>query len=152
MNTEIVYDPLSELPENSQVILYDGICVFCNKAIMFIARNDRQRVFYYVHLQSDFAAKLIKSEQNQSKALASIFLYDGKNLYSSSTAVLKISKSLKWPYPILYGLMILPVFFRDWVYGIIAKNRYRWFGKYDECTIPDETLKERFLGNDLHVV
>lgn len=152
MNTKPAFLSIADIPPNAKVILYDGVCVFCNKAIRIIYRNDGNKVFYFAHLQSDMATQIIQSQNNQEQPINSIYLYDGTNLYSSSTAVLKIHKLLNWPFPILYVFILLPKFIRDWVYGLTAQNRYRWFGKYDECTIPNEGLKERFLGNNVHIV
>ena len=152
MNTKPAFLFAAEIPSNSMLIFYDGVCGFCNKAIEIIYRNDKNKVFYFAHLQSDIFHQIIQSNCGQTKPLNSIYLYDGVNLYSQSTAVLKTYKLLSWPFPILYGFILLPKFFRDWVYGVFAQNRYRWFGKYDQCSIPNKEMQERFLGNNVHVV
>jgi predicted DCC family thiol-disulfide oxidoreductase YuxK len=75
----------------------------------------------------------------------SIILIEGSNYYSRSTAVLKIARDLSGLYPLLYGLIIIPNFIRNWVYDFIARNRYSWFGKRDQCMMPTAALKKRFL-------
>ena len=75
----------------------------------------------------------------------SILLIDQDKMYVKSTAALKIAKHLSGGYPLLFGFIIVPNFIRNWVYDIIAKNRYNWFGKKDSCMVPTAELKNKFL-------
>ena len=75
----------------------------------------------------------------------SILLIDQDKIYAKSTAALKIARHLSGGYPLLYGFMIVPNFIRNWVYDIIAKNRYKWFGRTDSCMVPAPQLKDKFL-------
>jgi predicted DCC family thiol-disulfide oxidoreductase YuxK len=84
-------------------------------------------------------------EIDANKCDSVIYIYKDK-AFIKSTAALQIAKKLGGGWPLLYGLIIIPRFIRDWVYGFIAKNRYRWFGKKDSCMIPSPELKSRFLG------
>jgi predicted DCC family thiol-disulfide oxidoreductase YuxK len=96
-------------------------------------------------LQSDVGKELVSKFEIDTSKTDSIILIEGDNLYVKSTAALKISKHLSGGYPLLYGFMIVPNFIRNWVYDLIARNRYGWFGKKDSCMIPTPELKAKFL-------
>ena len=152
MNTKAPLNSIADLPSHAKVVFFDGACVFCNKAVQLIYRNDKKKTFYFAHLQSAVFNSILSLEGGDSQTSNSIYLSDGVSVYSHSTAVLKIAKELDWPFPILYGLVVLPRMVRDWFYRIIAANRYKWFGKYDQCATPNEGLQERFLGDYVHTV
>jgi len=102
-------------------------------------------VFRFAAIQSEEGQKLIKKHQIDTTKVDSILLLDGDNYDAKSTAALKIARHLKGGYPLLYGFMILPAFLRNWVYDIIARYRYNWFGKKESCMIPTPELKGKFL-------
>ena len=129
-----------------QIIFFDGVCNLCNNSINFIIDRDKNQVFRYAPLQSDFAKEqLIPKGANPDKLDSIILLKDGK-VYHKSSAALQIARNLSGAWSLLAGLMIFPKFIRDFVYDIIAKNRYKWFGKRDECRIPTPELKKLFVG------
>ncbi len=128
-----------------KIILFDGVCNLCNNAVVFIIKRDKKDVFRFAAIQSDEGEKLIKKHNIDTSKTDSIILIENDTYSVKSTAALKIAKHLKGGYPLLYGFIILPAFFRNWVYDIIAKNRYKWFGKKDNCMIPTPELKEKFL-------
>ena len=128
-----------------KTILFDGVCNLCNDSVIFIIRHDKKDVFRFTALQSD-AGKLIATKYGIDTSLIdSIILIDEDNYYVKSTAALKIAGQLSGAYPLLYGFMVIPGFIRNWVYDIIAKNRYKWFGKKESCMIPTPELKNKFL-------
>ena len=117
------------------IILYDGFCELCSKSIRFIIKNDSQRLFIYFPLQSDEGKELLK-QYNIEHVSDNTFVYieDGV-FYLRSTAALMVCKQikkLKW----LSVFLIIPVCFRDYVYRIVSKYRYKWFGKNEECYLP----------------
>jgi predicted DCC family thiol-disulfide oxidoreductase YuxK len=132
--------------ENKKIILFDGVCNLCNGSVVFIIKRDKKDVFRFAAIQSEEGQKLIEKYQIDTSKVDSILLLDGENYSAKSTAALKIARHLKGGYPLLYGFMILPAFFRNWVYDIIARNRYKWFGKKESCMIPTPELKEKFIG------
>jgi predicted DCC family thiol-disulfide oxidoreductase YuxK len=132
--------------DNKKIILFDGVCNLCNGSVVFIIKRDKKDVFRFAAIQSEEGQKLVKQYQIDTTKVDSILLLDGKNYYAKSTAALKIARHLKGGYPLLYGFMILPAFFRNWVYDIIARNRYKWFGKKESCMIPTPELKRKFIG------
>lgn len=131
--------------KQKKIILFDGVCNLCNGSVVFIIKRDNKDVFCFAAIQSDEGQKLIKELNIDTSKTDSIILIEEKKYSVKSTAALKIAKHLKGGYSLLYSFMILPTFFRNWVYDIIAKNRYKWFGKKESCMIPTPELKEKFL-------
>ena len=127
------------------IVLFDGVCNFCNSTVNFIIKRDKNSTFHFAHLQSEITKSLLEKYQLDGKGIDSIIYIENDKVYIKSTAVLMILRYLKMPYPLLYALIIIPPFIRNAAYDFIAKNRYRWFGKHDNCIVPTDELKERFL-------
>ncbi|MEQ9009057.1 MAG: DCC1-like thiol-disulfide oxidoreductase family protein [Ekhidna sp.] len=127
------------------IILFDGVCNLCNSSVQFIIERDKKELFLFASLQSRYAKENLPDEFSDETALQSIILKEGDEIKSKSSAVLTITKSLSGLWPLFYVLIVIPKFVRDWVYDIIAKNRYQWFGKKDQCMIPSPELKNRFI-------
>lgn len=131
---------------NYSIVFFDGVCNLCNASVKFIINRDPSGKFRFASLQSDFAEKkLPKSIGNSENDPASIVLLENDEIYRRSTAALRIARSLRGGWPALYMFIVVPAFLRDGIYNWIAKNRYRWFGKKDECMIPTQEMKDRFL-------
>ncbi|KAA1246391.1 thiol-disulfide oxidoreductase DCC family protein [Aquimarina sp. RZ0] len=129
-----------------KIILFDGVCNLCNGAINFIIKRDKNTVFRYASLQSEVGVKLAKELNIDTSKLDSILLIDPKvGYYHKSTAALHIAKQLSGGYPLFSVFLFFPKFLRDFVYDIIAKNRYKWFGKRESCVIPTPELKSLFI-------
>ena len=136
------------VPNGKMIILFDGVCNLCNGAINFIITHDKKDTFRYASLQSDIAQKLLQERNIDPATMDSIVLIDpGSAYYHKSTAVLQIAKRLSGLYPLLSLFLMLPNTMRDWIYDIIATNRYRWFGKKDQCMIPTPRLKALFIDS-----
>ncbi|MCR9181607.1 MAG: thiol-disulfide oxidoreductase DCC family protein [Flavobacteriaceae bacterium] len=133
------------MSSNKKTILFDGVCNLCNGSVVFIIKRDKKDVFRFAAIQSEEGRQLIQNYNIDTSKIDSILLLDGETYYTKSTAALKIARHLKGGYPLLYGFMILPRFLRNWVYDIIARNRYKWFGKKESCMIPTPELKAKFL-------
>jgi len=127
------------------IILFDGICNLCNSSVNFIIKNDAKEHFLFASLQSDAAKEILLHLPSNNLNLNSIVLIENGNFYEKSTAALRISKHLNGGYKALYAFIIVPKLIRDWVYNLIAKNRYKWFGKKEHCMIPTEELQYRFI-------
>lgn len=127
-----------------RVILFDGKCNLCNHSVQFIIRRDPKAQFKFASLHSDVGKQLLKrNSYNQSSD--SIIFIDNNKCYSASAAVLRICFYLKGYWKLFSIFLFVPTPVRDYVYRMIAKNRYRWFGKQDNCIIPSSKLKDRFL-------
>lgn len=127
------------------VIFFDGVCNLCNAAVQFILKHDKAAVFKLAALQSDAARQLLADQPVNAAASNSILLLEDGRVYSRSTAALRIAKRLSGAWRLLYVFIIVPAFFRDFLYDLVARNRYRVWGKQDSCMIPAPELQERFL-------
>jgi predicted DCC family thiol-disulfide oxidoreductase YuxK len=131
--------------EEKPVILFDGVCNFCNYWVNFAIRHDKKKKLRFAPLQGETAAKLLPAHHIKPTDISSVILIDKGKAYTQSSASIRICKHLDGGWKLFYGLMIIPKFIRDFFYNIIARNRYKWFGKKDSCMIPPPGWKERFL-------
>jgi predicted DCC family thiol-disulfide oxidoreductase YuxK len=127
------------------VILFDGVCNFCNGAVNFTIKRDKQKKIRFAALQSSAGRQLIQQYGLPADDMRSFLFIENGKVYSRSTAALKVCRYLKGLWPLCYGLIIVPAFIRNGIYDWIAKNRYKWFGEKDECMIPTPEIKGRFL-------
>ena len=135
-----------DLPENKKIILFDGVCNLCDKSVQFIIKHDKKDVFRFVALQSDLGKKIIKHIGIDTTKTDSIILYQpGMAYFYKAEAALKITKELGGIYIVLSLFSVLPNSLSNLVYDWIAKNRYKWYGKKDECMIPSPEMKAKFL-------
>jgi predicted DCC family thiol-disulfide oxidoreductase YuxK len=128
------------------IILFDGVCNLCNGAVQFVIKRDNKNRFLFASLQSQEGIEILKEYNLPSHKMNSFFLVDNGKVYERSTAALKVLNKLKGLWPLFYTFIIVPKFVRDGVYNWIAKNRYQWFGRKDECMIPTPELKAKFLN------
>lgn len=126
------------------IILFDGVCNLCNGAVQSIIKRDKKRVFRFASLQSGTGKKLLE-QYRIPPDYSSIILIEPEKAWYKSTAVLRIARKLPGAWPLLYVLVAIPRFIRDPVYNFVARNRYKWFGKQEECRQPAPQLKERFI-------
>lgn len=132
-------------PEKSLIVLFDGECNLCNRSVQFIIKRDKTAKIKLASLQSEIAKELIKKHLPISVEINSILLLEDGKLFFKSTAALKTAKHLDSLWPILFILIVIPGFVRDYFYDIIAKNRIKWFGKAASCWV-EKDYKERFLS------
>lgn len=123
------------------IVLFDGVCNLCNGAVQFIIARDKHQDFRFASLQSTFGQQY----QEQVGEVDSILLVEEGQVYQKSTAALRIARKLNGLWPMLFVFIIIPPFLRDFIYDIIARNRYRWFGKKESCWLPTPDLKALFL-------
>lgn len=128
-----------------KIILFDGVCNLCNSSVNFIIDHDKNDVFKFASLQSDAGQELLKKFDLSTKDFDSIIFVDNGKFYTKSSAVLRIVKDFPGLWKLLYASIIIPPFIRNFIYEIIANNRYKWFGKKDSCRIPTPELKSKFL-------
>ena len=131
---------------DQRIILFDGICNLCNNAVKFVLRRDRNSVFKFASLQSDVAKKLLRNTEVPDIDSGTFVLIENGAIYTRSTAALKVCKHLSGLWPLITVFWIVPRFIRDWVYNLISKNRYKWFGKRDTCMIPTPEVENKFLN------
>ena len=127
------------------IILFDGVCNLCNEAVNFVIKRDTGNVFKFTPLQEKQGVLLLKTHAVDTQKLDSIVLIENEKVYVKSSAALRIAKKMSNLWPLFFVLLIIPSFIRDGVYDFIAKNRYKWFGKKEQCMIPTQGLREKFL-------
>ncbi|MGC4100140.1 thiol-disulfide oxidoreductase DCC family protein [Ferruginibacter sp.] len=129
------------------LILFDGVCNFCNGAVNFVIKRDKKAQIQFAPIQSE-KGRLYTRQYNlpfdDMNMKSFMFIEDGK-VYSRSTAALRVCRYLSGLWPLCYGFIIVPRFIRDAVYNLVAKNRYKWFGVKDQCMIPSPDVRRRFL-------
>jgi predicted DCC family thiol-disulfide oxidoreductase YuxK len=131
--------------EQNPIILFDGVCNFCNYWVIFAIKRDRKKKLRFTTLQGLTASQLLPKYNIHPSSLSSAILIDKGKAFTQSSAAIRICRYLKGGWKLFYGLMIIPKFIRDAIYNIIARNRYKWFGKKETCMVPTPELKERFL-------
>jgi predicted DCC family thiol-disulfide oxidoreductase YuxK len=130
---------------NNGIILFDGVCNFCNNSINLVIRKDKRDYFRFAPLQSE-AGKILTQKFNiDTSKTDSVLLIENDTLYSKSTAALQIARKMSGLFPLCYALIIIPKFLRDPIYDYIAKRRYNWFGKKESCMIPTPEIRKKFL-------
>lgn len=141
------------------IVLFDGVCNFCDSSVNFIIDHDPHGYFKFAPLQSDIGRDLAERNGFQSEAaqsgsqpaaddlvpIDSIILVEDDRVYTHSTAALRIAKRLSGLWKLAYGFIIVPAFIRDFFYRLFARYRYRFFGRKDACMLPSPEIRARFL-------
>lgn len=133
------------MPESTSIILFDGVCNLCNGFVAFLLPRDKQGRFQFGSLQSTVAAELLRGKSLDPSALSTVVLIEGGEIFTESTAVLKILKKLGGVWGAAYMLIVIPTAIRDAVYRFVSRHRYRLFGKRDQCMIPRPEWSNRFI-------
>ncbi len=133
--------------EGNGIVLFDGVCNFCNSSVNFIIDHDPKNYFKFAALQSEAGEKLQREYgiKPEDKNLDSVLLIEGGKLHTHSTAGLRIARKLSGLWSFIYVLIAVPKPLRDFFYKLFAKNRYRLFGKQDACRLPSPEERARFL-------
>lgn len=134
------------MAEAKLIVVFDGLCNFCNGWTRFVIKRDRSRRFRFASAQSKIGAGLLDSLGLPSRELETIVLIDGPRHYEKSDAVLQILKRLDGLWSVSQVFALLPKGLRDAGYSAFARRRYRWFGKSEVCPIPDLTWRDRFIS------
>jgi len=127
------------------ILLFDGICNLCNGLVRFIIKRDHNARMLFTPLQSQAGQSLMKKFKPDTDEIDTVIYISGEKYFLKSAAILHILKDLGRAWRLFYGLIIIPKFIRDFLYDLIARSRYRIFGKTDTCMIPPDNIKERFL-------
>jgi len=151
----IEHEPTAETPAAATprspvveppVVLFDGVCNLCNGWVDFIIRHDRAARIQFAPLQSTAADRLLEGTTIARDQRDTVVLVDGSGLWTESRAVLRATRLLEFPYRLLYGLVVIPRPVRDWVYRLVARSRFRLFGRREACRVPTREERKRFLA------
>jgi len=128
------------------VVLFDGLCNFCNGTVNFVIRHDKEKKFRFAPLQSGYGERM-RAKFGIADDVDSIVVIENDRAYLHSTAALKLLKGLGFPWSLGYVFIIVPAFIRDWFYRLFANYRYKLFGKKDVCMVPTPEIRERFIDD-----
>lgn len=134
---------LNEL--KNPVVLFDGVCNLCEGSVQFIIKRDKKKYFRFASLQSEFGQNILQHFQLDKNNFNSFILLEEGKIFTQSTAALKVAKQLSGAWKWMNLFIVIPTFIRNFIYNIIAKNRYKWFGKKEACWLPTKQLKELFF-------
>lgn len=127
------------------IILFDGVCNLCNSSVDFVIDRDPEARFRFASLQGEIGRGLLRQHDVAPEAMDSVVLIEEGRVHTRSTAALRIARRLPFPWPLFSIFFILPALLRDFFYDLIARNRYRWFGRRESCRMPTPELQTRFL-------
>jgi predicted DCC family thiol-disulfide oxidoreductase YuxK len=136
---------VNKVNNNRKILLFDGVCNLCNGAVQFVIKRDKNARLKFASLQSEAGQKLLQEFHLPADEFESFVFIDGDKAYTKSTAALQVAKNLGSFWKTFYAFIIIPKPIRDFAYSLIAKNRYKMFGKRESCMIPTPELKSRFL-------
>jgi predicted DCC family thiol-disulfide oxidoreductase YuxK len=145
MTAEPAVHPSVPPPFPTPLILYDGVCRLCTASVIFVIRRDPCKRFHFAALQSPLGRTLLARYRLPQDAFQTFVLITEDGHDTRSTAALKVARELGGPWPLLYGFILVPAPIRDLVYRIVARHRYRWFGKRDTCLVPSADIRDRFV-------
>jgi len=127
------------------ILLFDGHCNLCNAWVHFIVKRDTEKIIRFASLQSKAGRQMLEKHKIEENYIESIVLFEEGNYFVSSTAALRTLSYLDGWQKHLIFLTVVPRSLRDLVYRFIAKNRYKWFGRREQCMVPTAELSKRFL-------
>jgi len=129
----------------NRLVLFDGVCNFCNFWIQFALKHDKKGKLKFGSLQGTTAQQILPQYNIDPAVLTSVIFIEDGIAYRESTAALKVCKYLDGGWKLLYVLIIIPAFLRDGLYKWIGQNRYKWFGKQESCMLPTPEQRARFV-------
>ena len=138
-------DTEADVPSDATVVLFDGVCNLCNGLVSFLIPRDSDGRLQFAALQSDAGQELLTRHGLPTDGFDSFVLVEGEQLYTKSAAAIRVAELLGWPYRAARVGRLVPRGHRDSIYDIVADNRYDWFGRKEQCMIPDEDDSDRFL-------
>lgn len=127
------------------IVLFDGVCNFCNGSVNFVIERDKAGYFKFAPLQSEIGEKLMAENRVKKSETDSVILLEDEHVYLYSTAALRIARKLDGLWSWAYALIIVPKPIRDFLYKLFAKYRYSLFGRQDSCMLPTPEIRARFL-------
>lgn len=130
-----------------RLILFDGVCNFCDNTVQWIIREDKKNTFFFSSLQSKTGQEILTKYQLNTQDIDSVVYLRNQKIYIKSTAVLYILKDLGGIKSVMFLFIVLPASLRDFFYDQFAKRRYALFGKKDECMLPSKEIRSKFIDN-----
>ena len=140
----------SSPPEGAHLVLYDGVCGLCNRLLQFVLKHDSHAVFRFASLQSPIGIATVARWGGDPRDLSSLYVVAHfrkpyARLFTRSDAALFVARQLGWPWRMLFITALVPARFRDRAYDLVARSRYRVFGRYERCLLPSTASRSRFI-------
>ena len=141
---------MRETDTSHPVLLYDGVCGFCNKSVRFVLRHDKRKKLSFASLQSGYGRSVLTRHPELYAVDSLVFVERGHNsiherVFVRSDAALRVAAYLGGPWKLAAAAYLIPRFVRDYFYDQFARRRYQWFGRYDRCLLPPPEARDRFL-------
>ena len=127
------------------MILFDGVCNLCNGFVQFVITRDPAGRFQFGALQLAASRQVLELHDTPDPLPDTIVLVEGGRVFTRSTAALRIARHLVFPWPLASVFFAVPRPLRDWIYDLVARHRYRWFGKREHCMMPTPAMRSRFI-------
>lgn len=127
------------------VIVFDGVCNWCNAWVTFVLKRDHRGKFKFAPLQSDAAQRLLRELHLSTNHFETFLHMERRQVYGGSTAALRVLRELPGVWPVFYWLVVVPRPIRDALYRFVARSRYAWLGKAQTCRVPSAAERERFV-------
>ena len=129
----------------ASLVLFDGVCNMCNGFVQFVIARDPDGCFQFGALQSSAARRVLDLHDRRGAVPETLVLIEDGDVFTASTAALRVARRLPFPWRLAAIFLATPRPLRDWIYGAIARRRYRWFGKRDHCMVPAPEIRSRFI-------
>ncbi len=139
-------DVLVETAADHPIVLFDGVCHLCHHTVRFILPRDRSARFRFAPLQSEPGRALLRRHGRDPDAIDAVVLIDAEGLHEKSSATLRVVRQLSGAWPLLALFLWVPAGLRDVFYDFVARHRYRWFGRSEQCSLPLPEWRDRFLA------
>lgn len=133
-------------PDDQPVVLFDGACGLCSRAVRFIMDRDPDGRFRFAANEAPAGRRLLEELGLRGVETETVVLVDRGRAFTRSAAALRIARAMKWPWPMLFALVVVPRPVRDLVYTWVARNRHRWFGRGEACSLPQTRQDDDIPG------
>ena len=127
------------------IVVFDAQCLLCNSWVQFLLRHDKRGIFQFAAIQGQVGSQLLAGAGLKIEGLQTLLLVDGPQSWQHTDAILRVLHALGWPWRLAGVARLIPAALRDALYRVIARNRYQWFGKSEQCLMPDPAVAARFL-------
>jgi predicted DCC family thiol-disulfide oxidoreductase YuxK len=138
-------EPLSTIANGRPVVLFDGVCNLCSGSVQFVIARDPAAKLRFAAIQSPHGQDFLRRRGLPTDRFETFYLIDDGLVYEKSAGVLRMVCHLRWPWPLLRVVRVVPRPLRDWLYDRVALNRYRLFGRRQACLVPTPQIAVRFL-------
>ena len=127
------------------IVVFAAQCLLCNSWVQFLLKHDKQGIFQFAAIQGKVGGQLLADAGLKIEGLQTLLLVDGQQSWQHTDAILRVLHALGWPWRLAGVARLIPAPLRDALYRVIARNRYQWFGKSEQCLMPDPAVAARFL-------